>query len=87
MSNSNRCPKCGGTANHLVTDINGNRYYRCMTGLTSFRKSEGVVSRDSYFKPCDTIIDQNGKVFSGIIAFATGNKVETLVVNAGKGGN
>jgi len=82
--NSNRCPECGGVANHLVTDINGKSYYRCMTGLTTFERDGERVSRVGHIVSCDTIIDNSGKKFTGTVAYATGNKVDTLAVTDGK---
>lgn len=82
--NSNRCPKCGGVANHTLTNIEGRNYYRCMTGLTSFESIGLEISRVSHIIPCDTLIDQQGKIFNGIIAYATGNGLKTLVVTMGK---
>lgn len=77
MSNSNRCPECGGTADHLVTD-------RCMTGLTTFEANGRVVSRVSRIVPCDTIIDNRGRKFTGTIAYTTDGKSKTLAVTNGK---
>jgi len=82
--NSNRCPECGGTANHLVTDVSGKNYYRCMTGLTTFEKDGGEVRRVSFIIPCDTVIDHQGKVFSGSIAYASSNRLNALLVINGK---
>ena len=80
----NRCPECGGVANHLVTDIKGDSYYRCMNGLTTFERDGEAVSRVSQIVSCDTIIDQQGEKFTGTVAYTTENKVKTLAVTAGK---
>ncbi len=84
MNSSNRCPDCGGIAKHIITDIFGKNYYRCMTGLTGFESNGEEVSRVSRIDPCDTIIDQHGKKFTGTVAYNTGSKVKTLSVTNGK---
>ena len=84
MTNSNRCPECGGVADHLATDVNGNSYYRCVTGLTSLGDVRGELSLLGHIIPCDTIIDQRGKKFTGAIAYATDGKLKALVVTNGK---
>lgn len=84
MTNSNRCPECGGVANHLVTDIFGRPFYRCMTGLTTFDTGRGGVTRSGNILPCDTIIDSAGKVVTGTIAYKTGGNTDTLSVTDGK---
>ena len=83
MNQSNRCPRCEGVANHTITDIDGENYYQCQTGLTSFQEKEGEVVRVSRIVACDTFIHK-GKVFSGTLAYVTGGKLKTLVVAGGK---
>ena len=80
----NRCPECGGVANHLVTDIKGDSYYRCMAGLTTFEEVRGEVSRAGNIIPCETIVNNQGMKVTGTIAYATDNRVKTLAVTAGK---
>ena len=82
--NSNQCPECGGVADHLVTDIDGKCYSRCTTGLTTFERDGDTVIRVSRIVPCDTIINDRGKRFTGTIAYATENKLKTLGVTNGK---
>jgi len=82
--NSNRCPECRGVADHLVTDIDGNSYYRCVTGLTTLGDREGKLAPVGYIVLCDTIIDQEGKKFTGVIAYITEGKLKTLAVTDGK---
>lgn len=84
MDNSNVCPECGGTASHLVTDIDGSRYYRCVTGLTTFESNGGEVTRASRIVPCDTILNENRRPHTGTIAFVSDGKVKTLAVTNGK---
>jgi len=79
-----RCPECGGVANHILTDLSGKSYYRCMTGLTSFKEEGGELTRLSRIIPCDTIMDDRGRKFTGTIAYHTSDKVETLAVTNGK---
>lgn len=77
MALVNRCPSCGGVANHLVTDIGGRPYYKCMTGLTSFRKEytetdKGVKTMqlgNSHIIPCGTTINDKGQLVDGTIAY------------------
>lgn len=88
MNQSNRCPECGGTASHIITDIKGESYYHCTRGLTTFKEdwdeAEGrLLSRTSRIRLCDTIIHR-GKVFGGTIAYAVEGGVKTLMVTNGK---
>ncbi len=82
--NCNRCPNCGGVANHFVTDIMGRSYHLCLTGLTSFERDGGELSRVSRIIQCDTIIDNRGKKFTGTIAYITGGNIKTLAATDGK---
>ena len=92
MKPANRCPECGGVASHIVTDIVGNNYYQCNTGLTSLREDtvkddwteEKRIIRTGGIISCDTIIDSKGKLVTGTIAYDTGGKTETLAVTNGK---
>ena len=84
MKPANRCPKCGGVAKHLVTDIAGRPYYRCMTGLTTLYSREGELTRSGNILACETIIDSTGKVVTGTIAYYTGGRNQTLGVSGGK---
>lgn len=79
-----RCPSCGGQACHIITDLDGNTYYRCMTGQTSFQDIDGKITRTSRIIPCDTIIDNQGKVVTGRIAYQTDDKFRTVLVKDGK---
>jgi len=71
MNQSNRCPNCGSVANHIITDVQGENYYQCTRGLTSFREVKGtdfwdkgqILTRTSRIDICDTIISQ-GEVFN-----------------------
>lgn len=81
---SNRCPQCGGVAKHLVTDIFGRPFYKCMTGLTTFEAGRGEVTRSGNILPCETIIDQRGKKVTGTIAYKVGGNTNTLSVTEGK---
>lgn len=84
MKLANRCPRCGGTANHFVTDIMGKLYYRCMTGLTSLRNQGGEIVGTGNILACETVIDSDGKVVTGTIAYNTGGNTKTLGVTEGK---
>lgn len=84
MSNSNRCPRCGGVANLLVTDVFGRSFHHCNTGLTSHINREGELTRDGNIIPCDTVMNSEGKVFTGTVAYKTGGNTSTLSVTDGK---
>lgn len=84
MNLANKCPQCGGIASHIVTDVNGKSYYRCMTGMTTLGDVNGELSPLGHIVPCDTIIDQEGKKFTGTIAYVTDDKAKTLAVTDGK---
>lgn len=90
-----RCPDCGGRADHIITDIAGDNYYRCMTGLTRLgrvaQREEGKEVEVSNIVPCDTIIGDKGKKVTGIISYYTGisdsgskAEIDTLKVVDGK---
>lgn len=83
-----RCPECGGFATHIITDIDGKTYYRCTYALTTFRKERterGITLKLSpSMEPCDTIIDQSGKKFTGTIAFTSEGQMKFLSVTDGK---
>ena len=79
--NTNQCPDCGGTADHIITDINGKCYYQCGTGLTSFPSEHDKVSR---IVRCDLILDEGGNKATGTIAYATGNRTKILAVTDGR---
>jgi len=81
---SNQCPNCGGIARHIITDKWGRNYYRCMTGLTSFKSEIGETVSSGTIIPCDTIIDQEGKKLTGTIAYKVGSRTETLSATDGK---
>lgn len=86
MNHSNECPVCGGQAVHAITDINGESYYHCTRGLTTFvevGEGQQLLSRNSRIVPCDTFIHR-GRVFSGTIAYAVEGGVKTLMVTNGK---
>ena len=83
MSNrlANRCPNCGGIAQHWLTDSKGNNYYECNQGLTTL----GVDNTRGFrIETCDTIIDNSGDIYSGIIAYKTNGKYETITVSNGR---
>lgn len=82
--NSNRCPKCGGIANHLVTDIFGKPYYHCTTGLTSLTNEQGEITRSGNIISCDTVIDEERKLVTKTIAYKVGGNTSTLGVTEGK---
>lgn len=84
MKLANRCPRCGGVANHYITDLKGRNYYKCMTGLTSFMSGEGELSRSSNILACETVIDSTGGVVTGTIAYKDGKETKTLGVTEGK---
>ena len=54
---SNRCPKCGSITHHAITDLLGNTFRRCTTGLTMYREHG---SQAHWIDPCGTIIDNRG---------------------------
>jgi len=82
---TNRCPECHGIAQTIATDVDGKSYYRCLNGLTAYEKDgQGGVVKTSHIVPCDTIIGQDGQKFTGIIAYISNNKVNTLSVTNGK---
>ncbi len=82
---SNRCPQCGGVAKHLLTDVKGDCYYHCTTGLTSFGKVEdGELSRVGRIESCDTLIDSKGKLVNATLAFVRENELKTIRVSNGK---
>ena len=83
MDNSNKCPECGGRASHLVTDVLGKRLYQCTTGLTTFKIDGEEVKRGAII-PCDTIMDEQGKKFTGTVAYASDGKTRTLAFTNGK---
>lgn len=85
MNYANRCPRCGGMADHYITSFDGHCYYRCMNGLTSFEEEEGVWVRGSHIVACDTILDSTGKPYTGTIGYNAGGKAKTLAVTDGKG--
>ena len=66
------CPKCGAISNHILTDVDGHRYYRCTMGISSFKKGGSA-----WTDPCDTIINERGEV-TGIDEDGKSTKV-TLV--------
>ena len=82
--NSNRCPECGGVANHLVTDLAGHSFYRCMNGLTTFRREGGELTRVSRIVPCDIILDDKRKKYTGTIGYVSSNDIRILAVTDGK---
>ena len=84
MKLANRCPKCGGVAKHLVTDVWGRNYYHCNNGLTSLTNREGEITRSGNIIACDTVIDDKGKLVTGTIAYRNGANIETLGVTEGK---
>ena len=84
MKLANRCPKCGGVASHLVTDIFRRPFYKCMMGLTTLYNREGELTRSGNVLACETIIDSEGRVVTGTIAYDTGGKTHTLGVTDGK---
>ena len=80
MSLMNRCPNCGGIAEHWITDYLGKCYYMCTQGMTTLQI--GNIS-NSLLTPCDTVICE-GKEFSGTIAYKQGKDFKTIVVSNGK---
>lgn len=88
MSFSNRCPKCGSIANFFNLDNQGRKYYKCTRGLTSLKPRIGKNPNPDitvHIFPCDTILDEEGAVFTGIIGwFNDNNQPESIRVNAGK---
>jgi len=83
VDNSNRCPECGGTASYLLTDVPGRRLYQCNTGLTTFKIAGEEVKRGAIIS-CDTTIDEQGKKFTGTVAYASDGKTRTLAFTDGK---
>ena len=75
MANANRCPDCGGVANHLITDINGKNLYQCSTGLTAFEvdtdelTGHKFMSRRSRIVQCGTVMDGKRKRAEGTYAY------------------
>lgn len=84
MNSSNRCPRCGAVADHLLTDIDGNSLYRC-SGATTTKgiDKDGQVTSGN-ITPCETIINQRGEKYEGAVAFVSGDGIKTLVVTNGK---
>ena len=79
--NKNNCPRCGGTADHLVTDIAGKNYYRCNTNLTSVVVD--TPDNAKRFTPCETVIDDNRRIVDARLAYKTGNTIRTMAVRNG----
>ena len=80
-----RCPVCGGKASHIITDMAGDNYYRCMTGLTRLGRRVDERSQEaSNIVPCDTILDSGGRKFTGLISYFTDGNPEVLKVVDGK---
>ena len=73
----NRCPKCGGAANHYLTTVDGDNLYQCQRGIAD-TVNAGIPS------PCDTILDRFGRLFTGTVAYQSGDKIKALIINAGK---
>lgn len=46
---------------YLISDT-GQHYYKCYTGLSSFRRIDGKLLRTSTSVMCETIRDENGQV-------------------------
>lgn len=84
MKGSNRCPECGGIANHLITDVLGDRIFHCNNGITTLRTDREEAIIPSGIVPCDTIIDERGRKVNGTIAYITEGKVKTLSFTDGK---
>ena len=83
--NSNRCPDCGGVADHHITDISGNSYYKCNNGLTSLGDViPGENPKVSHIISCETIINSKGHKFTGTVAYDREGKTNTLAVTNGK---
>ncbi len=68
-----RCPNCGGMPHHVITDVKGNTYYKCTTGLTSIRNRR-------HLSECDTIVDNRGRLFHGAVLFSRDGKLVTEMV-------
>lgn len=84
MPNANTCPKCGGTANPCLIDINGNQYYHCLTGLTHLDMSRGELTKGTQIQPCDTYLNPRGELLTGTIIYASENKLKTFSARNGK---
>lgn len=67
-----RCKQCGGTLHHVVTTIDGDRLYKCHSGLTVKRPTRdnpiGVVAG---IETCSLIHDERGKLINGRFAYLT----------------
>ena len=87
---SNRCPKCGSVANFYNLDFQGQRYYKCTRGLTSFINDQigHRIQPSTHIMSCETIIDEAGKIFTGIIRWfdETGKPKSVRVVNGKEAG-
>lgn len=68
MDNSNRCPECGGIANHCVTDIAGREIFVCTNPLTTLRREGEEVIAGGMIVTCDTYIGNDGKKLDGTFA-------------------
>ena len=84
MTPANRCPKCGGIAKHLVTDMFGRPFYHCTNGLTSLTGEKGEITRSGNIVQCDTVIDSKGGLVTGTIAYMVGGNTDTIGVTEGK---
>ena len=78
---SNRCPKCGSIAEHMLTTTEGERYYRCSGGLATFGNRQGKVS---HIQLCETVIDTRGKLVTDTLMYRTGDKVKSKRVVDGR---
>ena len=77
-----RCKACGSIMHHVLTDINGNRYYRCTCGLTGF-DSDG--SRLTTIRQCGTVQDNRAQIIpNGRVAYIGDGKLTTLKIDAGR---
>ena len=71
------CTICGGTLNHIITDIAGKNYYQCHTGLTHQIVRE-VDHRSHPICQCGQVYDQKGQKFSGHVSFISDGKLKTI---------
>jgi len=70
-----RCKSCGGMLNHVVTDLTGDCYYECQTGLTGFRR-DGERKNSIY--TCGKTYDSRGIEFKGVIGYMSGGALQTV---------
>ena len=76
-----RCKKCGGIVSHIITDITGQRFFRCTRGLTVTQEDirEGhIIRRSNKITLCGEVYDEDWVPYDGLITFNTGGEIKTV---------